>query len=106
MAKASKPPIFGDDNANTFTGTDASEIFFGLGGDLLLGNGGNDSLEGGAGADKFMILKGDGVDRILDFGPEDKIDLGAFGFTSPQAVIDAFRQEGLNAVLDLGPGQR
>src|SRR5262245_7199883 len=161
MTKASKHPIVGDDTANTFTGTDHREVYFGLAGndsisvgrgndvafggsgddlvnggdgndvlagdsgndrlvgedgndfltggdgdDLLLGGRGNDLLAGGAGADKFMIVKGGGVDRIIDFSNEDKIDLGAFGFASAQDVIDAFRQHGPNAMLDLGHGNR
>ena len=67
---------------------------------------GNDDLDGGAGSDKFMIARGDGVDTIKNFTAEDRIDLGAFNFASAQTVIDAFRQQGPNAVLDFGRGDR
>jgi hemolysin type calcium-binding protein len=74
--------------------------------DLLFGNDGNDVLTGGAGHDIFMFAHGDGVDHITDFTSQDRIDLGAFHFASPQAVLDAFKQQGPNAVLDFGNGNK
>ena len=63
-------------------------------------------MDSGAGADKFLLTKGGGVDHIANFDADDRIDLGAFGFTSVSQVLDAFRQAGPNAVLDLGPGTK
>src|SRR5215475_6651408 len=104
---AGNDELAGDAGNDTLVGGAGNDhLMGGDGNDLILGNRGNDDLEGGAGSDKFMILKGDGVDRILDFAPQDKIDLGAFRFSSAQEAIDAFRQAGPNAVLDLGPGDR
>jgi RTX calcium-binding nonapeptide repeat (4 copies) len=78
----------------------------GEGSDVLLGGDGNDRLDGGAGADKFLLSKGGGVDRIANFGADDRIDLGAFGFASAQDVLDAFTQAGPHALLDLGHGTK
>src|SRR5262245_20535746 len=97
----------GDAGDDTLVGEDGNDnLVGGAGSDLLLGGRGNDDLDGGLGADKFMILVGDGVDTIKNFSAEDTIDLGAFHFESAQAVIDAFKQQGPNAVLELGSGDR
>jgi Ca2+-binding RTX toxin-like protein len=99
--------LLGEAGNDTLVGEDGNDhLVGGDGSDLLIGGGGNDVLDGGAGPDKFMILRGDGVDTIKNFTAEDKIDLGAFHFASAQAAIDAFEQVGPNAVLDLGQGNR
>jgi RTX calcium-binding nonapeptide repeat (4 copies) len=99
--------LFGEAGNDTLVGEDGNdELSGGEGNDLLLGGRGNDDLDGGAGSDKFMIARGDGVDTIKNFTAEDRIDLGAFNFASAQTVIDAFRQQGPNAVLDFGQGDR
>jgi hypothetical protein len=99
--------LLGDAGNDTLVGEGGNDhLVGGDGSDLLLGNDGNDDLDGGAGSDKFMILRGDGIDTIKNFTSEDKIDLGAFHFASAQAAIDAFQQVGPNAVLDLGQGNR
>ena len=99
--------LLGEAGNDTLVGEDGNdELSGGEGNDLLLGGRGNDDLDGGAGSDKFMIARGDGVDTIKNFTAEDRIDLGAFNFASAQTVIDAFRQQGPNAVLDFGQGDR
>ncbi len=68
--------IKGDKNANTLAGGD--------GDDVLRGMGGADVLTGGAGRDTFVWFGKDvvdangahlGVDRITDFGKDDRLDL-------------------------------
>ena len=99
--------LFGEAGDDTLVGEGGNDhLVGGDGSDLLLGGGGNDDLDGGLGSDKLVILRGDGIDTIKNFTSEDKIDLGAFHFASAQAVIDAFKQVGPNAVLDLGTGNR
>src|SRR5262245_39107737 len=99
--------LSGDAGDDTLVGEDGNDnLVGGAGSDLLLGGRGNDDLDGGLGADKFMILVGDWVDTIKNFSAEYTMDLGALNLGSAQAVIDAFKQQGPNAVLELGPGDR
>lgn len=65
-----------DENANTWTGTDAGEVAQGLGGnDNLSGGGGNDTLAGNAGDD--TVNGGDGDDNLSGAAGNDNIDGGA-----------------------------
>jgi Ca2+-binding RTX toxin-like protein len=97
--------INGDNNANTFFGMSGDDWLFGQGGnDTLKGGLGDDQLRGGAGndilvggqgsdrltgddagqffADTFVIVKGPGVDTVVDFQAGlDKIQLAGFGST-------------------------
>lgn len=61
---------FGDDQANTLTGTDnklADHLYGGSGNDTLNGKAGADYLEGGAGSDTYLLRTGDsGSDTIVD----------------------------------------
>lgn len=77
------------------------------GDDTILGGTGNDVLTGALGADTFVYRSGDGHDTITDFGlGDDLIHLdGVSGFSSFSDVQGAFRQQGSDALLDLGPGQ-
>ena len=75
---------------------------------LLNGGAGNDVLSGGAGADLFLFERGTGRDVVTDFQPgTDKIVIGGgfTGFTSFAAVQAALRQDGADAVLELGGGE-
>jgi hypothetical protein len=99
--------LFGEAGNDTLVGEDGNDVLLGGDGDdVLLGGRGVDVFDGGAGSDKFLISRGDGVDTIRNFASTDRIDLGAFHFDSAQAVLDAFKQVGHNAVLDLGPGDQ
>src|SRR5262245_60911623 len=99
--------LWGDAGNDTLVGERGNDsLFGGEGSDVLLGVDGNDNLDGGAGSDKVMITKGGGFDTVKGFSLEDKIDLGAFRFASPEAVIDAFKQAGHDAILDFGHGDK
>jgi RTX calcium-binding nonapeptide repeat (4 copies) len=99
--------LFGEAGNDTLVGEDGNDTLLGGDGDdVLLGGRGGDVFDGGAGSDKFLISRGDGVDTIRNFASTDRIDLGAFHFDSAQAVLDAFKQVGHNAALDLGLGNQ
>ncbi|MCJ8191651.1 SGNH/GDSL hydrolase family protein [Sphingomicrobium aestuariivivum] len=61
---------------------------------LIQGNAGNNRIDGGGGEDEMFggrgkdifVLDGDGVDRILDYGSEDRIDVGTL--LSLEAGVD------------------
>jgi len=58
----------------------ADTISSSIGADTLVGGTGNDLLAGGSGADRFVFAKGDGDDKIQDFGlggAHDVLDLSA-----------------------------
>lgn len=55
----------GNDQLIGGAGTDV--LKGGAGDDLLVGGGGEDKLEGGAGNDVYLLNRGDGADRILDY---------------------------------------
>lgn len=97
-------------------------------GDVLIGDGGNNRIEGGAGDDYIdgrfgtdVLIGGDGfdlfvfdnnsgVDRIKDFlagGGHDQIQLGlGTDFDTIEEVSAVASQVGANTVLDFGPGLR
>lgn len=93
---------------------DSSRIFA-TGDDRLIGGAGNDMLEGGLGADTFVFRPQEGSDIIAQFRysdggyrlvgsdfevAHDKIALsGDFGFTSTQAILNAFQDLGSDAVF-------
>ena len=64
---ASAPPVagfFGIDSAETLTGTNAHEQFWGAGGDTLIGKGGDDTYYVQARDAKVVELAGDGIDTV------------------------------------------
>ena len=67
-----------DDDDTIFGGQGDDTLSGGVDGDDLWGQRGNDVLVGGDGSDRFF-LNGGGLDRILDFTPEEGDRLGAFG---------------------------
>jgi hypothetical protein len=103
----------GNDDLNGGNGNDGlaggdgnDKVDGGRGRDFIVSGAGNDHLEGGQGSDKFVIRPGTGVDTVEDMNSNDRIDLRAFNFASGEAVLSAFQQQGSNAVLDLGNGDK
>jgi len=71
----------GEDGNDALTGGAGTDTLMGgTGDDTLIGGAGNDVLSGGAGADVFVFTSVDrgGIDRILDFGAGDQINLTEF----------------------------
>ncbi|MDW6024942.1 family 16 glycosylhydrolase [Mesorhizobium sp. BAC0120] len=62
---------------------------------------GDDVLKGGPGADTFIVTKGNGSDLILDFGADDSVRIGSYGFTSFDQVKSNMVQVGANVRLNL-----
>jgi VCBS repeat-containing protein len=83
-------------NDQLIGGNGSDTLRGGTGDDSLYGGAGADVLTGGAGADRFYFNSSpfDPFDRIVDFGPGDKIYLesSAFGGLTPGALGDAFHQ--------------
>ena len=75
----------------------------------LDGRGGNDVLEGGDGADYFVLRNGGGNDTILDFSNEtgnaDKLYLQGFHFSHFDDVLPYMTQAGDDAVFRLDEDQ-
>lgn len=78
------------------TGTFFNEdVYGGVNADTLIGNGGDDVFEGGAGSDTFVFSSGDGNDVVKDFvANEDSIDIS--GVEVPDFV---FSQIGLDVLV-------
>lgn len=99
--------VYGDSGDDALLGGKGADVLKGGSGrDYLVSGAGRDDLHGGWGADKFVIQIGTGVDTIHDLQRSDRIDLRDFGFLTAQEAIDAFRQQGHNAVLNLGNGDK
>jgi beta-glucanase (GH16 family) len=77
----------------------------GAGSQTLDGFKGNDVLIGGPGADTFIVTKGNGSDLILDFGSDDSVRIGSYGFTSFAQVKSHMVQVGANVRLDLSSSE-
>ena len=79
----------------------------GSGGSELNGGKGDDVLIGGAGKDVFVVRKNEGSDAVYAFDvAQDKLRLSGFGFDSFAEVKARMTQNGSDAVLDLGDGQK
>jgi len=76
----------------------------GAGRDTLDGGRGDDTLKGGGGRDVFVIGRGDGDDRILDFGGRDALDLTDFGFSGARQVLRRLDRDGGATELSLPGG--
>jgi Ca2+-binding RTX toxin-like protein len=79
----------------------------GAGTDSLFGDGGNDTLTGGADADTFVFDAGFGKDTIIDFTVgagtgHDVIDFDHTVFADFNAVHAAMTQVGANVVITAG----
>ena len=79
---------------------DDNIITGGSGQQTLDGGRGDDVLKGGAGSDIFVVTAGNGSDLILDFGSQDSVRLGGYGFTSFADVRAHMGQSGANVRLD------
>jgi Ca2+-binding RTX toxin-like protein len=70
--------LVGTRNGDIIDGKDKRDVISaGDGNDVITGGLGNDFLTGGEGADRFYFGHLHDADVILDFGPNDKIDLDA-----------------------------
>jgi serralysin len=88
--------MFGNATANRLEGL--------AGADVLEGRAGHDTLLGGSGPDRFVLRRGDGFDRIEDFGSgQDKLVLAGFGFSQGQ-IESRLAQDAAGLRLDLGGG--
>jgi serralysin len=79
------------------------------GSDTLEGGAGNDTLLGGTGADTFVLRRGDGFDRAVDFDPlADRLVFGAElagGNPDAAAFVSSFAQvSGPDVLFDFGLG--
>lgn len=87
--------ITGNGAANRLVGGAGHDTLNGAGGaDTLAGGPGADRLVGGAGPDHFRFAApGQSLDRIVDFGAEDVIELSRAGFGGvlPEGALDAPR---------------
>ena len=88
---------FGNNLSNIITG--------GSGQQTLDGGRGDDVLKGGAGSDIFVVTAGNGSDLILDFGSQDLVRLGGYGFTSFADVRAHMSQAGANVRLALNANE-
>jgi hypothetical protein len=99
--------LFGEHGNDGLAGGEGNDDLHGGGGrDFVVGGAGKDDLTGGGGSDKFVLRQGSGTDTIKDLQSDDRIDLRDYGFASAEDVLDAFRQRGHDAVLDLGGGNK
>jgi Ca2+-binding RTX toxin-like protein len=68
--------ILGSSISNSLTGRDGDDTLNGAGGhDSVHGGRGDDVLIGGTGAERFIFMRGDGDDRIKDFGLNGEHDM-------------------------------
>jgi Ca2+-binding RTX toxin-like protein len=67
--------------------------------DKLSGDGGNNRLTGGAGADSFIFDSQFGYDRVVDFSEDDVIILNGLGFETVADVLDAAVDGALGAII-------
>jgi serralysin len=100
LAGVATSQTYGGGNAldNVMTG--------GLGEQTFEGKGGNDVLSGGAGADTFVLGKGDGRDVITDFETGvDHVRLKGFSLNSFDQVKTLMHQDGADVRLELQSGE-
>jgi len=66
--------VVGDGEDNTMRGFGGNDTMYGMGGDdRIEGGAGNDTIYGGEGSDTFVFRAGDGIDTLVDSGPQDRI---------------------------------
>jgi beta-glucanase (GH16 family) len=88
---------FGNSLNNIITGGSGSQTLDGFKGD--------DVLIGGSGADTFVVTKGNGSDRIMDFSSDDSVRIGSYGFTSFGQVKANMVQSGSDVRLNFSNGE-
>ncbi len=99
--------LLGDAGDNVIEGGRGIDRLVGRdGADTLIGGAQNDNLTGGAGADVFVLGVGDGADIIVDWEDGlDRIDISAFGLATFADVLAHATDLPIGAVrLDLGGG--
>ena len=104
---------FGDDVLRGHSGNDrlmgnAGDDFLegGEGEDVLVGGAGRDTLSGGPGADQFVFTPESaekGLDRIIDFRPEEGDQIVLSGFQESEKKVLATRIEIRDGVLTMRP---
>jgi Ca2+-binding RTX toxin-like protein len=84
----------GTGNDSLYGGGDIDRLFGDEGDDLLDGGLGGDFLTGGGGGDRFVLVLGNGGDRILDFNPTEGdrfalagVDFGQLDFNSNRILF-------------------
>ena len=77
----------------------------GSGTQQLYGGAGQDVLVGGAAADTFLVVKGQGSDAIYNFNPAQDVLRLTAGLTSFAQVQTRLAQAGADVRLDLGDGE-
>ena len=89
--------LYGDAGDDTIRGGKGDDTLYGgAGDDTLRGDVGDDTLYGGAGDDTFMLVDGNGSDRIVDFMPgADMIKFGDGMLTAAEVemVIDGVSED-------------
>lgn len=93
---------YGGVGADWVRGGQGADVLYGDdGNDWMAGDRGNDTVTGGAGADVFYGFAGIGLDRVTDFSiaQGDRIQLAP-------GTAYTLRQDGANAVVDLGLGDQ
>ena len=95
----------GLDNVITGSGA-ANRLDGGAGNDRLNGGAGNDTLIGGAGLDTFILLRGGGIDTVIDFGRDGvaaRLDLSAF---LSAGLTPTLTQQGADVVISFSTGEQ
>ncbi|HYC01896.1 MAG TPA: hypothetical protein VED40_01300 [Azospirillaceae bacterium] len=101
----------GSQGTDVLQGIESVHVFGGSAGDVLTGdarftflqgNGGNDTLAGGAGGDSFTFLTDapQGIDRVIDFGSGDNVTFhrpGGSSFTLNTTILSGDDTSGLAA---------
>lgn len=98
--------IWGEGGNDTLEGGAVAEALHGgIGNDRITGGAGSDRIWGEAGNDLFVFATGSGADEVVDFTRgADRIDLTGYGISSLAQVQAMLSQSGANAVIDLGSG--
>ena len=93
-------------------GAAADQLYGGLEADRLDGGAGNDTLGGGAGADVFVLRRGGGLDRAIDFAADDllRLDHGLWlaegDLTAAEVLTAHAAVVGGNTVLTFSGGEQ
>jgi len=93
---------YGGEGADWVRGGQGDDLVYGdKGDDWLAGDRGSDTITGGAGADVFYGFSGIGLDYVTDFSRAqgDRVQLAT-------GTAYTLRQDGANAVVDLGNGDQ
>jgi hypothetical protein len=106
--------LFGGNGADTMNGGNGDDWLFGdagidamvggNGADYLVGGSGNDTMTGGNGPDTFLVQRGDGSDRITDFGSGDKIHVNLSGIGNFDDLLALGQQKNGGVLFAFGNG--